>query len=158
MRDKAAMLDETARRDTAISTAVELTEAPGFPGTLFPQGVAWSTTKALPKKSLSQLPTRQDKTAAAWILNLIELTHWASFPLGLYIAYFVFENTSSHATVLGRSTARVFFIVLGLMCQVFGGGISGSMMVSTTAAAVRVYSTSTANVTTECHVPPCREM
>ncbi|CAN0512191.1 unnamed protein product, partial [Laminaria digitata] len=80
-------------RDEAIGAA-EPTEAPGSPGTLFPQGVAWSTVKAPPKKSLRELPTPQDKTAAAWILNLIELIHWASFPLGFYVAYFVFENAS----------------------------------------------------------------
>ncbi|CAN0539073.1 unnamed protein product, partial [Scytosiphon promiscuus] len=94
----------------------------------FPRGEAWSTAKAPPKKSLSQLPTRQDKTAAAWILNMIEQAHWAAFPLGFRVAYFIFENASSLATVLGGSTARVFCIMLGLMCQIFGGGISGGMM------------------------------
>ena len=130
MRDGAAIRDGTAMREGAIGTA-EPTEAPGFPGTLFPQGVAWSTIKAPPKKSLSELPTPQDKTAAAWILNLIEQAHWASFPLGFHVAYFIFENASTLATVLDGSAARVFFIMLGVMCQVFGAGISRSMMVST---------------------------
>ncbi|CAN0548744.1 unnamed protein product, partial [Laminaria digitata] len=95
-----------------------------------PQGAAWSLKKAPPKKSLSFLPIPQDKTAAAWILNLIELTHWASFPLGFYVAHYIYENGHHIETVLDSSRTRLFCIMLGLLCQVFGSGISGGIRVS----------------------------
>lgn len=103
---------------------------PGFPNTMFPADVKWSVDKAAPKESLSALITPQNKTAAAWILNLIELVHWASFPLGFYVAHKVFVNAGVLSDALDGDVSRVFFIVLGLLCQVFGGGISGNMMVS----------------------------
>lgn len=109
----------------------EVTEPPGYPGSMFPQGAKWSLQKAPPKKSLRFLPIPQTITAAAWILNLIELTHWTSFPLGFYVAHYIFENASNIDSVLDASSSRVFYITLGLFCQVFGGGISGSIRVST---------------------------
>lgn len=119
----------TALRGGVVGTA-EANASPGCPSTTFPQGAKWSLKKAPPKKSLSFLPIPQDKTAAAWILNLIELTHWAVFPLGFFVASYLFDSAPTIETTLDSSPSRMFCIILGLLCQTFGGGISGGIRVS----------------------------
>lgn len=119
----------TTLRGGAIVTA-EANVSPGCPSTTFPQGAKWSLKKAPPKKSLSFLPIPQDKTAAAWILNLIELTHWAVFPLGFFVAHYLFDSAPTIENTLDSSPSRVFYIILGLLCQIFGVGISGGIRVS----------------------------
>lgn len=104
---------------------------------IFPD-LQWQWERAPPKPSLDMLPTPQGKNAAAWILNLIETIHWASFPLGFYVVHFISVNGAAVAAHLpatlfglpseGGDPTRVFLLVLGLLCQVFGGGISGNMM------------------------------
>uniref|UniRef100_A0A7S0XDA8 Uncharacterized protein n=1 Tax=Chromulina nebulosa TaxID=96789 RepID=A0A7S0XDA8_9STRA len=99
------------------------------PITLFPN-TTWVWEKAPPKFSLSTLKDNQTATAAGWILNLIEFIHWASFPIGFYVCYYIYSNANGLAQLpaLGNDVNRVFFLILGLFCQIFGGGISGNMM------------------------------
>lgn len=113
------------------------TTTPGYPNVMFPSDATWSTQKAPPKDSLASLPTPQNDTAVAWKLNVIELVHWMSFPLGFFVAHYVFVNSEVIVTALGGDVSRVFFITLGLLCQVFGGGISGNLMASSAVYCVR---------------------
>eukprot|EP00892_Ulva_mutabilis_P001126 jgi/Ulvmu1/11013/UM007_0193.1 len=75
----------------------------------------------------TMLPEAQKPTAAAWILNVIEALHWASFPLGLYIAHSIFTNTSQIAKFLPDGSSGVFWLILGLVFQIFGGGTANLM-------------------------------
>lgn len=100
---------------------------PGYPNTIYyPGKLAWSWQKPKPKQSL--VDDNQADNAKAWILNLIEFIHWGSFPLGFYVAWIIFDNASAIATKLDGSMLRVFFLILGLLTQVYGGGITGNMM------------------------------
>lgn len=99
----------------------------GFPTLIFPE-LAWGWDKAPPKASLAALPTPQTASAAAWKLNLIEAIHWASFPLGFAVVHFMFVHSAAIAPAVGGDPTRVFFLLLGLLSQIFGGGISGNAM------------------------------
>ena len=114
----------------AITQPESSFEVPVYPSTSFPRGAKWSLQKARPKKSLILLPVPQHRTAAAWILNLIELTHWAAIPMGFFAGLLIFENAPTLERVLDGDPSRVFVIVFGLLCQVFGAVISGGMKVS----------------------------
>lgn len=96
-----------------------------LPNKIYPE-YAWSFQKAAPKTSLE--PIDQSQNAKPFILNLIELIHWASFPLGFWVMHFMFVHADKIAPYVGNDMSRVFLLVLGLACQVFGGGISGNMM------------------------------
>ncbi len=61
-------------------------------------------------------------------LNIIETVHWASFPIGFAIFFLIFSNASIIAKAVDGSTARVFCMLMGLVTQVYGGGISGNIM------------------------------
>lgn len=118
-------------QDTRKGPTTKPTTMQGYPNAMFPPDATWSTQKAPPKDSLASLPTPQNHTAVAWKLNVIELIHWLSFPLGFYVAHYLFVNSEVLAKMaLGGDMSRVFFIILGLLCQVFGGGISGNLMAS----------------------------
>jgi hypothetical protein len=41
------------------------------------------------------------------------------------VCHFLFVNAPQLQAHVGHSPTRVFLIILGLFCQVFGGGISG---------------------------------
>lgn len=85
----------------------------------------WSFQKAPPKTSLNP---RQAHDARPLVLNLVEAIHWASFPLGFWILAYLFVHAPVVATHLDGDLLRVFWLQLGLACQVFGGGISGILM------------------------------
>jgi hypothetical protein len=73
--------------------------------------------------------------------------HWLSFPIGFCIFFLIFSNVGAIAQklpvlpsqglwaaasflpeALKENTARVFFMLMGLVTQVFGGGIAGNLM------------------------------
>ncbi|MFM7264857.1 MAG: hypothetical protein ACKOZW_04555 [Cyanobium sp.] len=85
----------------------------------------WAFHKAPPKASLNP---RQAHDARPLVLNLVEAIHWASFPLGFWILAYLFVHAPVVATHLDGDLLRVFWLQLGLACQVFGGGISGILM------------------------------
>lgn len=96
-----------------------------LPNKIYPEH-PWAFQKAAPKTSL--VGVGQAQTAKPFILNLIELIHWASFPLGFWIMHFIFVHADKIAPHVGGDLSRVFFLLLGLACQVFSGGISGNLM------------------------------
>jgi hypothetical protein len=64
----------------------------------------------------------QDKHASPVILNIIEFLHWSSFPLGFYVAAFIFKHQDEIAAIAFHDDRlRVFLVLQGLMCQVFAG-------------------------------------
>ncbi len=95
-----------------------------LPDLIYPP-LPWAFQKASPKHSLNP---SQARTARPLVLNLIELIHWASFPLGFWVLAYIFVHSEVIATHLGGDQLRVFWLQLGMACQVFGGGISGIMM------------------------------
>ena len=82
---------------------------------------AWAFQKAPPKTSLNP---DQARSARPLVLNLIELIHWASFPLGFYVLAYIFVHADAIALHVGGDLLRVFWLQLGMACQVFGGGIA----------------------------------
>ncbi|MBE9172705.1 hypothetical protein IQ216_06270 [Cyanobium sp. LEGE 06143] len=62
------------------------------------------------------------------MLNLVELIHWASFPLSFWILAYIFVHADVIASHVDGDLMRVFWLQLGIACQVFGGGISGILM------------------------------
>ncbi|KAG2491306.1 hypothetical protein HYH03_010312 [Edaphochlamys debaryana] len=95
------------------------------PTTIFPE-TYFSTQKAPPKQSLVDIG--QAGNASAPILNAIEAIHWISFPAGFWVVHYIFVHADKIAPYVGGDPTRVFFLMLGLLSQVFGGGISGNMM------------------------------
>ena len=51
-------------------------------------------------------------SAAPWVLNLIELIHWTSFPLGFFAAGFIAVRAPQLAPLLGNDPVRPFLLVL----------------------------------------------
>lgn len=100
------------------------------PYVIYPNKKAWAWERASPKTSLST-DLHQKNPAPAWLLNIIELAHWVSFPIGFYIASFLFNNSSAIAEAgnWAGSTNQVFLIMLGILNQVFGGGMAVLMHV-----------------------------
>ncbi|QNI70972.1 hypothetical protein [Cyanobium sp. NS01] len=95
-----------------------------LPDLVYPP-LPWGFQKAAPKTSLSPALAR---TARPLVLNLVELIHWASFPLGFWILAYIFVHADVIATHVDGDLMRVFWLQLGMACQVFGGGISGILM------------------------------
>lgn len=95
-----------------------------LPDLIYP-AVPWAFQKAPPKTSLDP---KQAHQARPFVLNLVELIHWFSFPLGFWVLAYIFVHADVIATHVEGDHSRVFWLQLGLACQVFGGGISGIMM------------------------------
>ncbi|MFN9933574.1 MAG: hypothetical protein ACK55R_11510 [Cyanobacteriota bacterium] len=95
-----------------------------LPGLIYPP-LPWAFQKAAPKTSLNPTLAR---SARPLVLNLVELIHWASFPLGFYVLAYIFVHASVIAVHVEGDLLRVFWLQLGMACQVFGGGISGILM------------------------------
>ena len=95
-----------------------------LPGLIYPP-LPWAFQKAAPKTSLNPTLAR---SARPLVLNLIELIHWASLPLGFYVLAYIFVHAEVIATHVEGDLLRVFWLQLGIACQVFGGGISGILM------------------------------
>ena len=95
-----------------------------LPDLIYPP-LPWAFQKAPAKTSLSP---GQARSARPLVLNLIELIHWASFPLGFYVLAYIFVHANSIALHVESDLLRVFWLQLGMACQVFGGGISGILM------------------------------
>ena len=97
----------------------------------------WGLQKPLPKASLGQplyageepkAALKRVASARAWILNVVELLHWVSFPIGFGLFYVMFRQASGLDAFAGGGQVGVFFLMLAHLSQTFGGGISGNMM------------------------------
>jgi hypothetical protein len=95
-----------------------------LPDLIYPP-LPWAFQKAPPKTSLNPA---QARSARPLVLNLIELIHWASLPLGFYVLAYIFVHAPAIAAHVDGDLLRVFWLQLGMACQVFGGGISGILM------------------------------
>lgn len=118
-----------------LATKEKASGTPGYPNVIIYPGKGWGLSKPKPKESLypdsnPNDPVDTHKTARAWILNVIELAHWLSFPIGFSLFWKLFSNADAlgKAVAPSRPVASVFLLMLAHMCQVFGGGISGNMM------------------------------
>ena len=102
---------------------------PGNPNVIIYPGTGWGLSKPEPKASLYDVGTAD--SAKAPILNLIELVHWISFPIGFYLVWTMFQNNIALGQAIGGTTRgmeAIAAMMLAHLCQVFGGGISGNMM------------------------------
>lgn len=100
------------------------------PYDIYPENDTWAWERASPKTSLTT-DLHQSDPAPAWLLNIIESAHWVSFPIGFYIASYLFNHANEIASAgnWSGSTNQVFFLMLGLLNQVFGGGMAVLMHV-----------------------------
>ena len=89
---------------------------------IYPENDSWAWEKADPKTSLGQLGLTNP--APQWLLNIVEATHWASFPIGFIIANYLFNHASEIAAAgtWGGSPNQVFFLMLANLCSLIGGG------------------------------------
>lgn len=96
---------------------------------IYPDNV-WEWQRAASKTSLVT-ELGQENPAPSWLVNIIELAHWVSFPVGFQIALHLFRDASLIAAAgnWGGSPTGVFFIMLGILNQVFGGGMAVLMHV-----------------------------
>ncbi|KIZ07758.1 hypothetical protein MNEG_0203 [Monoraphidium neglectum] len=78
------------------------------------------------KKSLTDLGTGGSVTAFS--LNCIKAIHWLSFPLGFWVAGFIVVHADKILPLVGNDPVRHYLLVLSVLTQVFGGGITGNMM------------------------------
>jgi len=70
------------------------------------------------------------ESSPGWLLNIVELAHWVSFPIGFQLAYYLFSQAPTIAVgTMGGDTTRVFLIMLGIINQVLGGGMAVLMHV-----------------------------
>ncbi|MBE9153788.1 hypothetical protein [Cyanobium sp. LEGE 06113] len=75
-----------------------------LPDLLYPP-LPWGFQKAAPKTSLSPALAH---TARPLVLNLVELIHWASFPLGFWMLAYIFVHADVIATHVDGDLMRVF--------------------------------------------------
>jgi len=92
---------------------------PGYPNTIIYPEKGRGLSKPLPKASLYKTNNPKDPvnmawSAKAWILNVIELFHWISFPIGFYLFWTMFENSGRLAAAIGGKDPilGVFFLLL----------------------------------------------
>jgi hypothetical protein len=85
---------------------------------IYPKNM-WAWDRPPAKKFLTA--EEQKAWANPLVLNIIELVHWLSFPIGFYIAYYIFMNMDIIKLAVDNDRSRVFFLMLGLLSQVFGG-------------------------------------
>jgi hypothetical protein len=92
---------------------------PGYPNKIIYPGRGRGLSKPLPKASLYETNNPKDPvdmawSAKAWILNVIEIFHWISFPIGFYLFWTIFENSGSLANAIGGENPilGVFFLLL----------------------------------------------
>lgn len=90
----------------------------------------WAWQRARYKTSLKD-ELNQQNPAPSWLINIVELAHWVSFPIGFYLAFLLFTNATKLAAAnhWNGSPTGVFFIMLGILNQVFGGGMAVLMHV-----------------------------
>jgi hypothetical protein len=116
----------TAGSKTSGDSAAKLPATPRW---------AWNRLSQEQDGGTSKEPARNNSNATPVALHCIELIHWASFPLGFVVAYFIFAHAQAVAAGLKAASGssanlpvRVLFAVLGVLCHVFGGRVAGSML------------------------------
>ena len=91
----------------------------------FPSNPSWGWNKAAPKKSLVEIGMA--KTANAFMLNLVELVHWAPIIPAFLIAQSVLNNSEKWTAYFGNDQNRTLLFLLSPIVAFFGG-LPGIMM------------------------------
>lgn len=91
----------------------------------------WGFQRGKPKKSLYDLkPKPMDKTAAAWILNLVEFVHYAPFVPAAMACYSAFKNKVQWEAIFssGHNPTLQAMLLFLAPCVASLGGLPGYVM------------------------------
>ena len=91
----------------------------------FPSNPSWGWNKAAPKTSLYNI--NMAHTANAFMLNLVELVHWAPIVPAFLMASSIFSNNYSWTTYFDNDEQRTLLFLLSPIIAFFGG-LPGIMM------------------------------
>jgi hypothetical protein len=91
----------------------------------FPSNPSWGWNKAAPKKSLVEIG--MDKTASKFMLNLVELVHWAPIIPAFLMAQSVLSNSEKWTAYFDNDQNRTLLFLLSPIIAFFGG-LPGIMM------------------------------
>ena len=91
----------------------------------FPSNPSWGWNKAVPKTSLYNIGMAQ--TANTFMLNLIELVHWAPIIPAFLMAQSVFNNSDKWTNYFDNDNQRTLLFLLSPIISFFGG-LPGIMM------------------------------
>ena len=91
----------------------------------FPSSSAWGWNKASPKKSLYDIGMAH--TANSFMLNIVELVHWAPIIPAFLMAQSVLYNSDKWTFYFDNDHQRTLFLLLSPMIAFFGG-LPGIMM------------------------------
>ena len=91
----------------------------------YPSNPSWGWTKAAPKKSLFNIGMAH--TANAFMLNLVELVHWAPIIPAFLMAQSIFNNSNKWTNYFDNDNQRTLLFLLSPIIAFFGG-LPGIMM------------------------------
>jgi len=91
----------------------------------FPSGPSWGWNKAAPKTSLYAIGMAH--TANTFMLNLVELVHWAPLIPAFLMAQSVLSNSDKWTHYFGNDEQRTLLFLLSPIVAFFGG-LPGIMM------------------------------
>jgi len=91
----------------------------------FPSHPSWGWNKAKPKKSLYDIG--MDHTANNFMLNLVELVHWAPIIPAFLMAYSILDKSDAWTNYFDNDLYRTLLFLLSPIVAFFGG-LPGIMM------------------------------
>ena len=91
----------------------------------FPSNPSWGWNKAAPKKSLYSIGMAQ--TANSFMLNLVELIHWAPIIPAFLMAKSILQNSDKWTQYFDNDPQRTLLFLLSPIIAFFGG-LPGIMM------------------------------
>lgn len=91
----------------------------------YPSNPSWGWNKAYPKKSLRSIG--MDYTANPFMLNLVELVHWAPIIPSFLMAQNILNNSDGWTNYFENDKQRTLFLLLSPIISFFGG-LPGIMM------------------------------
>ena len=91
----------------------------------YPSNPSWGWNKASPKTSLYAIGMAH--TANAFMLNLVELVHWAPIIPAFLMAQSVFNNSNKWTSSFDNDKQRTLLFLLSPIIAFFGG-LPGIMM------------------------------
>jgi len=91
----------------------------------FPSNPSWGWNKAAPKKSLYEIGMAH--TANSFMLNLVELVHWAPIIPAFLMAQSIFNNSDKWTNYFDNDKQRTLLFILSPIIAFFGG-LPGIMM------------------------------
>ena len=91
----------------------------------FPSNPSWGWNKAVPKTSLYNIG--MDRTANAFMLNLVELVHWTPIIPAFLMAQTILSNSDKWTNYFDNDEQRTLLFLLSPIIAFFGG-LPGIMM------------------------------